>query len=89
MRKELGLDQIFIERYTTWITNSLHGDFGNSYITNKPVIEEMKLAIPATLHLAFVALFIIIFVSVLAAVLCTVYEGSMVDLNNKRDCLRR
>lgn len=79
MRKELDLDQSFIERYTSWMTNSLHGDFGNSYVTNKPVIDEMKLAIPATLHLAFVSLFIIIFVSIIAAVLCTVYEGSVID----------
>lgn len=79
MREELELDKPFAERYITWITKSLKGDFGNSFITNKPVMDEMKQAIPATLLLAAVALVIIIVVSITAAVLCTIYEGSIID----------
>lgn len=79
MRKELGLDKPFFDRYITWITNSIKGDFGNSFINKKPVIDEMKQAIPVTLLLALVSLVIIIFISVLSAVVCTIYEGSIVD----------
>lgn len=79
MRVELGLDHTFIERYIMWVKDSLHGNFGNSYITDKPVIYELSLAIPATLHLAIVSLSIILIFSILAAVLCTVYEGTLVD----------
>ena len=79
MRTELGLDKSFIERYAAWVVDSLQGDFGNSYITNKPVISEMSRAIPATLHLAMVSLAIILTVSIVAAVICTVYEGTMID----------
>ncbi|GIP43446.1 nickel ABC transporter permease subunit NikB [Paenibacillus sp. J45TS6] len=79
MRAELGLDKSFIERYAAWVVDSLQGDFGNSYITNKPVISEMSRAIPATLHLALVSLAIILTVSIVAAVICTVYEGTMID----------
>ncbi|WP_160031583.1 nickel/cobalt ABC transporter permease [Paenibacillus sp. An7] len=79
MRTELGLDKSFIERYAAWVGDSLQGDFGNSYITNKPVISEMSRAIPATLHLAMVSLAIILTVSIVAAVICTVYEGTMID----------
>ncbi|MBD7969552.1 nickel/cobalt ABC transporter permease [Paenibacillus gallinarum] len=79
MRTELGLDKSFIERYIAWVVDSLQGDFGNSYITNKPVISEMSRAIPATLHLALVSLAIILTVSIVAAVICTVYEGTIID----------
>ncbi|WIV17423.1 ABC transporter permease subunit [Paenibacillus polygoni] len=79
MRSELGLDKSFIERYAAWVVDSLQGDFGNSYITNKPVISEMSRAIPVTLHLAMVSLAIILTVSIVAAVICTVYEGTMID----------
>lgn len=79
MREELELDKPFVERYITWITKSLKGDFGNSFITNKPVMDEMKQAIPATLLLAGVSLIIIIVVSITAAVLCTIYQDSIVD----------
>lgn len=79
MQKELGLDKPFVERYVTWVTNSMKGDFGKSYVNNKPVIDEMKQAIPATLMLASVSLFIIIIISVGAAIICTIYEGSIID----------
>ncbi|WP_454191282.1 nickel/cobalt ABC transporter permease [Paenibacillus sp. Marseille-Q7038] len=79
MRAELGLDKSFMERYASWVLDSLQGDFGNSYITNKPVISEMSRAIPATLHLALVSLAIILTVSMVAAVICTVYEGTIID----------
>lgn len=79
MRTELGLDKPFMERYITWMKSSIQGDFGNSYITNKPVIDDMKLAIPATLRLAVVSLLIILVVSISAAILCTIYEGTIID----------
>lgn len=79
MREELELDKPFAERYITWITKSLKGDFGHSFITNKPVMDEMKQAIPATLLLAGFSLIIIIAVSITAAVLCTIYQDSIVD----------
>lgn len=79
MREELELDKPFAERYIMWITKSLKGDFGHSFITNKPVMDEMKQAIPATLLLAGFSLIIIIAVSITAAVLCTIYQDSIVD----------
>lgn len=79
MREELGLDQPFFKRYFDWVGNSLKGDFGYSYVNKKPVLDEMKQAIPATLLLAGIALLIIVLVSVTAAIICTIYEGSIID----------
>jgi len=79
MRQELGLDRPFIERYISWVTSSIQGDFGNSFITDNPVIYEVKEAVLATSLLALAALIIIILISISAAILCTIYEGSVVD----------
>ena len=38
MEEQLGINKPYFERYVTWLTDSLHGDFGNSYVNNKPVI---------------------------------------------------
>jgi len=80
MRQELGLDKPFMTRYVEWVTNALHGNFGKSYITNKPVISEFAEAIPATLYLAGVALVITLTVSVAAGVFCALHEGSAGDI---------
>lgn len=79
MRDKLGLDKPFFERYATWLGNSIKGDLGESYVNNKPVIGEIKQALPATLSLAAVALVITISFSVSVGVLCAVYEGSIAD----------
>ncbi|MBM7871367.1 nickel transport system permease protein [Clostridium pascui] len=79
MRNKLGLDKPFFERYTIWLGDSLKGDFGESYVNNKPVIGEIRQALPATLSLASVSLVITILISVTVGVLCAVYEGSIGD----------
>ncbi len=80
MREHLGLDKPFFTRYVEWILAVVQGDFGNSYVNNKPVFQEFMMALPATLYLSVVALIFIIFVSVPIGVLCAVYEGSIGDI---------
>ncbi|NMM63423.1 ABC transporter permease subunit [Clostridium sp. P21] len=79
MREQLGLDKPFFERYTIWLGKSIKGDLGQSYVNNKPVIGEIKEALPATLYLAAVALVTTVLFSVLLGVLCAVYENSIAD----------
>ena len=38
MREEMGLNDPFFIQYFRWLGNCLHGDFGNSYMLNKPVV---------------------------------------------------
>ncbi|WP_286945229.1 ABC transporter permease [Acetobacterium sp. UBA5834] len=72
MREQLGLDDPFLTRYATWLGNALQGDFGHSYVNNKPVAQEIAKALPPTLYLAGVSLLIIVVVSVGVGVLCAV-----------------
>lgn len=79
MRRELGLDKPFFIRYGTWLLDSLQGDFGKSYITKQPVLNEMSKAFPATLALASLSLLITMGVSIFFGVWCAVHEGSVGD----------
>lgn len=79
MRMELGLDKPFLVRYVSWLGDIVRGDFGSSYVTRNSVTAEIAQALPATLYLAAVALIIIMFVSIAMGVLCSVYEGGIVD----------
>ena len=79
MRSTLGLDQPYFVRYFSWISKSIQGDFGESYVTHRPVAEHIATALPSTLQLAAVALLIIIVCSVVVGVLCALYEGSVGD----------
>ncbi|WP_026477495.1 nickel/cobalt ABC transporter permease [Alkaliphilus transvaalensis] len=79
MREELGLDKPFFQRYIIWLGNSLRLDFGNSYVNNKPVSGEILNALPATLYLAAVALIMTLGISMIAGILCAIFEDSIGD----------
>lgn len=79
MREELGLDEPFLVRYKNWIVNSMQGELGTSYVNKKPVLEELKLAIPPTLQLAGATLAIIVVFSILIGILCSIFENRWQD----------
>ncbi|MCP6237371.1 ABC transporter permease, partial [Klebsiella pneumoniae] len=56
MRAELGLDKPLLEQYLSWVARALHGDFGTSIWTGRPVIQEIAAQIWPTLELTFLAL---------------------------------
>ncbi|ABC23076.1 nickel ABC transporter permease subunit NikB [Rhodospirillum rubrum] len=55
-RQRLGLDQPLAVQYWVWLNKALHLDFGVSYATGRPVLPDLLHYLPATLHLAGVAL---------------------------------
>ncbi len=52
VREELGLDLPITIQYARWISDVVSGDFGVSYRSNRPVLEELLIRWPATLILA-------------------------------------
>jgi peptide/nickel transport system permease protein len=52
LRQRFGLDQPIVTQYLTWIGQAARGDFGYSYITDRPVGELIAQRIPATIQLA-------------------------------------
>lgn len=79
MREELGLDEPFLVRYFAWLRDCLRGDFGTSFITKKPVFDEIVQALPPTLYLAGVAFFMIVIISITLAVICVIFEERFLD----------
>ncbi|MBX4148664.1 nickel/cobalt ABC transporter permease [Paenibacillus sp. FSL W7-1279] len=79
MREELGLDDPFLIRYKNWIMDSFQGNLGTSYVNKKPVLEEMRQAIPPTLELAGATLIIIVLFSVSIGIICSIFENRWQD----------
>lgn len=58
MRAELGLDGNPVSRYVEWLAGAVHGDFGVSWKSGRPVMTEFATRLPATLRLTLTALLI-------------------------------
>lgn len=78
-RKELGLDLPAHVRYLNWLWGALHGDFGASMATKRPVAELIASRLEHTLFLAAYAAAIAVPVSLFLGVLAALYRNSLLD----------
>ena len=79
MLARLGLDQPLIVQYGHYLKNLFSGDFGNSIATHKPILEEFFHRLPATLELAFFAMFLAILIGIPAGIIAAVKRGKWQD----------
>lgn len=62
--QQLGLDQPLWKQYFSFLNGALHGNLGNSFVYNIPAVSLILQRLPATLELAFAALFIAVILGV-------------------------
>ena len=77
--EQLGLDRPIIVQFIFYVWDVMHGDFGKSLLTARPVAEDIKRVFPATLELATIGLFIGIVLGVPLGVFAAVRRGSWID----------
>ncbi|MFZ7825790.1 MULTISPECIES: nickel ABC transporter permease subunit NikB [Priestia] len=78
-RHEFGLDQPFLVQYANSILKICQLDFGISYVSNKPVWDEVIYRIPATIQLALASILIAVLISVPLGFLAGVKKGGAID----------
>jgi peptide/nickel transport system permease protein len=80
LRKDLGLDRPVHVQYLDWIGGILtRGDFGNSYWTRQPILEEFVRRFPVTLELAFLTILVSVVMGVLVGILSAVRQDTPAD----------
>ncbi|SFQ37452.1 peptide/nickel transport system permease protein [Lachnospiraceae bacterium XBB1006] len=78
-RQELGLQDGVIQQYGHWVINAARGDLGTSYKSNRPVTEDFKRTLPATMELAFLALLFTVLLSTPLGILCALRKDGIID----------
>lgn len=77
--KELGLDRPLPVQYLEWLKKAATLDFGKSYLTGRPVLDDLMLYLPATLWLAGAAFMMTIMVSLPAGIFAALYKDRIFD----------
>jgi peptide/nickel transport system permease protein len=80
LRAYFGLDQPLYQQYWTWLTSLLHGDFGYSIRTGRPVLVEITERLPATLELAAAATLIAVLIGLPLGLLSAMRSRSRGDV---------
>lgn len=80
LREALGLNQPFYIQYLQFLSNIIHGDFGESFQYHTSALSIVLERVPATLKLAFSAMLLTVVVSVPLGVLSALKRNSFWDL---------
>jgi len=75
----LGLNQPVIVRYFKWLAQILHGNFGNSYFTGRPVLTEIRLRIGATLALTGSSMVLNMTIGILLGIYAATHRNRLSD----------
>lgn len=79
LREELGLNEPKAVQYLQWLKNALRGDFGESYVSGKPVLVSFCEKLPATIALAALALAMTVCLSFPLGILNAKYQNTWAD----------
>ncbi|ASR47357.1 nickel ABC transporter permease subunit NikB [Paenibacillus kribbensis] len=79
MRSQLGLDQSLPVQYGKWLVQLLQFDFGQSYLTQRPVFAEFMEKLPYTLLLTGGSLFIMLVIALPMGTMAALYRNRWID----------
>ena len=77
--KIMGLDKPFIVQYGNWLLNVAKGDLGTSFITKRPVLQEIKEHMAPTVEMTAVSLAVTVIIAIPLGILCAVYKDRWID----------
>ena len=79
LREDLGLNKPIGEQYIIYLKRTLRLDFGRSIKSGRPVMEEIREHLPATMELALVAMLIATSLGIVIGVLSAVKQNTWLD----------
>ncbi|EJN03633.1 ABC-type dipeptide/oligopeptide/nickel transport system, permease component [Phyllobacterium sp. YR531] len=79
VKQELGLDLPIFQQFWIFFKNLLHGDFGSTLLTGRPVMEDIVRVLPATIELATVTIILGAGIGIPLGVYAAVNRGRFAD----------
>lgn len=79
IRDELGLDEPLVTQYLSYMGGLLTGDWGTTLISKRSVWDEIKVRIPVTLELTFLATTFAFIIALPIGIISAVRQDSITD----------
>ena len=79
IRQELGLDRPVVTQYLDWIAGAVRGDFGQSYVQRRPVMDILRERFPRSMELAVLTLLIAVVWAIPLGVVSAVRQNGPLD----------
>jgi peptide/nickel transport system permease protein len=79
VRRRLGLDQPLHVQYVRYLKSVVRGEFGTSWITSQPVLQDIGQRLPATMELILAAMLLSVLVGIPLGVWTAVRKTGIAD----------
>lgn len=79
VRAQLGLEKPLPEQYVTYLGNLLRGELGESFVTGRPVILDLRVRLGRTLQIMLPAIVLASLLGILIGVLAARARGRLLD----------
>ena len=79
LREEMGLNASFPVQLWSYLSGLVQGDLGKSLLTSRPVMDDIRGALPATFELVLVTIILQILISIPLGVMAAIYRNTWVD----------
>lgn len=80
LRHQFGLDQSWPVQYLAWLGNLLHGNLGQSFRTDQPVLPLILGRLPTTFELAALAVLLAVIVAIPLGTISGLWRNGWADL---------
>ncbi|NTW03143.1 MAG: ABC transporter permease [Oscillochloris sp.] len=78
-RAQIGLDKPAVVQYVTYVRRLLSGDLGLSIRTRRPVIDDLRDYMPATIELALAAMLVALLIGIPLGMIAALRRNSWID----------
>ena len=79
LREEMGLDNSFPVQLWTYLSGLAQGDLGKSLLTSRPVMDDIRGALPATFELVLFTIVLQVVISIPLGVVAAIYRDTWID----------
>ncbi|UOE94839.1 nickel ABC transporter permease [Alkalihalobacillus sp. LMS39] len=79
LREELGLTGTLSSQYVEWVRQMVTGQWGTSFVSKQPVLEELMQRLPATLELAVAGLVVMLLFTFTLGITTAIWSNGWMD----------
>jgi peptide/nickel transport system permease protein len=79
LEKEYGLNDPLHVKYWKWLSRTVRGDWGESFVTHRPVLTEIAERLPNTIYLTTIAFVLALLISIPVGIISATRQYSLFD----------
>jgi len=79
LEREYGLNDPIPVKYVKWLSQTLQGNWGDSFVTHRPVLTEIGDRLPNTLYLSLIAFALALVIAIPIGMISAVRQYSLFD----------